>query len=186
MDGTRGVKSDRGLCLVMMAGLTGTGKSGLACALGRELGWPVIDKDVFKSKLLDEGVPEESAGGLSYSLALATTEDLLVRQRLSVIMDSPALYPEVLERATRIAAAAEARLKVVYCTLDLDTRRTRLARRTGLRSQPSAPHAREGDGASMFDHLPVHALRVVTDRPVAALLPSVLAYLNDVTEVRRS
>jgi predicted ATPase len=33
--------------LVLMVGLPGAGKSTLALALGRALGWPVVDKDIF-------------------------------------------------------------------------------------------------------------------------------------------
>jgi predicted kinase len=164
--------------MVLMAGLTGTGKSGLARALGRELGWPVIDKDVFKSRLLDAGMPDKAAGRTSYDITLTVAEDLLVGQRLSVIVDTPALYPEVMDRATRIAETGGARLKVIYCTLDLDARTVRLANRQGLRSQPSAPHAHEGDGTKLFGHLPADTLRVVTDRPVADLLAEVLTYLG--------
>jgi predicted kinase len=161
----------------MMAGLTGTGKSALARALGRELGWPVVDKDVFKSRLLDAGMPDKAAGGTSYDLTLTLAEDLLVGQGLSVIVDTPALYPEVLDRAGKVAEAGGANLKVIYCGLDLDARRTRLANRQGLRSQPSAPHAIEGDGTGLFGHLPPDALRITTDRPVADLLPRVLGYV---------
>ncbi len=160
-----------------MAGLTGTGKSALARSLGRELGWPVIDKDVFKSRLLDAGMPDKVAGGRSYDLTLSVAEDMLVGQGLSVIVDSPALYPEVTKRAARIAHTASARLKVVHCVLDLEARRVRLAGRVGLRSQPSAPHAHEGDGTGLFGHLPADTLRVVTDRPVEDVLRAVLAYL---------
>lgn len=39
--------------LVVMAGLSGAGKSTLALALGRALGWPVLDKDSIKAPLLE-------------------------------------------------------------------------------------------------------------------------------------
>lgn len=40
--------------LVMFAGLPGTGKSTLALALGKSLGWPVIDKDILNAVLLTD------------------------------------------------------------------------------------------------------------------------------------
>ncbi|MEO7077131.1 MAG: AAA family ATPase [Ktedonobacterales bacterium] len=70
-----------------MAGLPGAGKTTLA--LGRALGWPVVDKDTLKSSLLDGDVPEELAGPASYKLLLAMGRDLCARQGLTVILDSP-------------------------------------------------------------------------------------------------
>ena len=39
--------------LVLMAGLPGGSKTMLALALGKELGWPVLDKDTVKTTLLE-------------------------------------------------------------------------------------------------------------------------------------
>jgi predicted kinase len=87
--------------LVLMAGLPGAGKTTLALALGRALGWPVVDKDTLKSPLLKLGIANEVAGPASYTLLLALARDLLVHQRLSVILDSPAAYPRVVAGRAR-------------------------------------------------------------------------------------
>src|SRR5579884_244468 len=101
--------------LVLMAGLPGAGKTTLASALGRILHWPVIDKDLLKSTLLALQASEELAGPASYELLFAIAEELLVNQRLSLILDSPALYLVNVERARAIVHAADAQLKVVLC-----------------------------------------------------------------------
>jgi predicted kinase len=52
--------------LVLLAGLSGSGKTTLALAIGKRLGWPVLDKDSVRSPLLELGAPEELAGQASY------------------------------------------------------------------------------------------------------------------------
>jgi len=82
------------LTLVLMAGMPGAGKTTPALALGRSLGWPVIDKDSLKSPMLTKGISNDLAGPASYALMLAMADDLLVRQRLSAILDSPGRFPD--------------------------------------------------------------------------------------------
>src|SRR5947207_8457854 len=103
--------------LVLMAGLPGAGKTTLAAALGRTLQWPVLDKDWLKSSLLNQdlGTSMEITGTIAYELLFAMAEDLLVRQLLSIILDTPARYPFILNRANKLAQEAGAQLKVVLC-----------------------------------------------------------------------
>jgi predicted kinase len=54
--------------LVLMAGVTGTGKSTLAGALGSSLGWPVVDKDIANSSMLVVGISASVAAPLAYDL----------------------------------------------------------------------------------------------------------------------
>src|SRR5579884_3196748 len=57
--------------LVLMAGAPGAGKTTLALAVGRALGWPVVDKDTLKSVLLTAAIANEVAGATSYRLLYA-------------------------------------------------------------------------------------------------------------------
>src|SRR5436309_10745179 len=132
--------------LVLMAGLPGAGKSSLALALGWALRWPVIDKDTLKSPLLGLGIADQVAGAASYQLMLAVGRDLLLEQGLSVILDSPAFYPSVVEQAAGLARQAGARLKVVLCLADRDVRDARTLARVSKPSQPRTPGGFEGDG----------------------------------------
>jgi hypothetical protein len=90
-------------------------ESTLALAVSRVLHWPVLDKDTLKSPLLLAGISEEVAAGTAYELLFALAREILVEQHISVILDSPARFPIILERATELAQAAGARLKLVRC-----------------------------------------------------------------------
>ncbi len=92
--------------LVLMAGLPGAGKSTLALALGRALGWPVVDKDIFDAVARTAGVTPVSPTALAYDLAFALLKDMLVEQRLSVILDCPAVLPDPVERGAQLAQQA--------------------------------------------------------------------------------
>ena len=164
------------LTLVLLAGVTGTGKSTLANALGRELGWPVLDKDTSKSTLLAGGLGEDVVAPLAYDLMFAQASDLL-DQGFPVILDSPASSPESVRNARRIARSSPARLKVVLCTADRPLREARLRRRTPMPSQPDRPDELPMEEALRYAHLPSDTLTVDTSRPVADLLPKVSAYV---------
>ena len=164
------------MTLVLLAGSTGTGKSTLAANLGRELGWPVIDKDTFKSTLLAGGVAEVLAAPLAYDLMFAHARDLL-GQGLSVILDSPASYPESVRNARQAASDASARLRVVLCTADQTLRETRLRARTPRISQSSVPDELPMDEARRYAHLPGDTLKVDTGMPADEVLATVRDYV---------
>lgn len=166
------------LTLVLMAGMPGTGKTSLAVALGQTWGWPVIDKDSLKSPLLTGGVSAELAGPASYTLMLELAQDLLVKQHLSVILDSPGRFPFVLERVKAMSEQVGARLKIIQCMAPRQLRNQRLTERSARPSQ-----WREDAGLSdeeereMFAHLPTHTLVLDTSFPLRDCLASACAYL---------
>ncbi len=163
--------------LVLLAGVTGTGKSTLASALGSELGWPVLDKDTSKSALLVGGLGEEAAAPLAYDLMFAFAGDLLA-QGMSVILDGPATFALSVENATTLAVGASARLKTVLCTADIAVREARLMTRAGMPSQPNAPDEPPLDEAQRFAHLPPDTLTVDTDQPWAEVFAKALRYVS--------
>ena len=165
--------------LVLMAGPPGAGKSMLALAISDVLRWPVIDKDTLKSTVLDANVPEEIAGKLSYDLLFAIGRDLLVQQRLSVVLDSPAGYPVVSEWATETASLAGADLKVIVCLADRDVRNRRLRDRVARPSQWRTDMQPDDDSwRERLAFLPRHALVLDTVRPLPELTAVAVAYLR--------
>ena len=161
-----------------MAGLPGVGKTTLALALGKALGWPVLDKDTVKTTLLEMAVPEQISGPASYLLPLALCRDLVVQQRLSVIFDSPALYPANIAQAQGIAQASGGTLKIVYCQAESVLRNQRLALRPRRLSQLVNDPTSDAEGRTRFAHLPPERLDLLMERPVAELTAEALEYIQ--------
>ena len=166
------------LTLVLMAGMPGSGKTTLALALGRSLGWPVIDKDTLKSPMLTKGISNDLAGPASYALMLELADDLLVRQNLSAILDSPARFPFVLDRVQAISTQTGATLKIIRCIASRELRERRMIERVARPSQWTAnidmPDEQE---QQMFAHLPLDILIVDTSNPFELCIAEALAYL---------
>lgn len=166
------------LTLILMAGMPGTGKTSLALALGQTWSWPVIDKDSLKSPLLTSGVSPEQAGPASYILMLELAQDLLVKQHLSVILDSPGRFPFVLERVKAMTEQGGAHLKIIQCVAPRQLRNQRLTRRPARPSQ-----WREDAGLSdeeereMFAHLPADTLVLDTSCSLEDCLALAYAYV---------
>lgn len=96
---------------IAMKGFAGSGKSTLSCALGKQLGWPVIDKDDVRD-LLDSRV--QAAGPLAYEVMFNIARRQLL-QGLNVICDSPLTGHISYERAQGIATETHASLAILEC-----------------------------------------------------------------------
>jgi len=170
---------ERKLTLVLMAGLPGTGKTTLATELGRELQWPVLNKDMLKLSLLQLGIEYHQAGRMTYDLIFKFAEDVLVRQQLSVILDTSAHHPFILENASRIAGVAHAQLKVVLCTATIAIRKLRHEQRSP--NELSSHHAEFlliEDDLQFFTHLLcMDPLILDTINPLEECLAKAIAYL---------
>ena len=165
--------------LLLVAGPPGSGKTTLALALSRALAWPTVDKDSLKSPMLTAGVPEQIAGPASYDLMFEVGRDLLIRQGFSVILDSPAGYPEVIRRAEELAITASAKLRWILCLANQQVRNARLAERVATPSQWAADSEILDDGSERWRPLlPPSALVVRTDSPAEDLLPQIIEYLK--------
>jgi predicted kinase len=167
------------LTFVLMAGLPGAGKTTLAAALGQALGCPIIDKDYLKGSLLQAPISattQEELGKAVYEIVFAFAHDMLVRQHISIILDTAALYPFILERAFNIACAAEAQLKIILCTADLQVRNERVEKRKSIVS-PYVNTTTIEDDSQLFEHLPKDILVLYTARPLKEYIHLTIKYL---------
>ncbi|MFC6161435.1 AAA family ATPase [Kribbella jiaozuonensis] len=134
--------------LLQMSGIPGAGKSTVARHVGARYGAIVVDLDVIRSAILDGGLPIEASGRAAYPVMFALTRDLL-DQGVSVVMDSPCGYDEILATGREIAGERGAAYKYVECwTEDLALIDSRLRGRPTLRSQRRAigQHAIDAGG----------------------------------------
>lgn len=165
--------------LVMMAGLPGTGKTTLAYALGRELGWQVIDKDTYKEVLLKQGLDDDRAGKVAYELSFAMVRTLLIKQQMPVILDTAALHHFILDEVMEIMRCIEeAQLKVVFCVADRHLRNDRLRHRTDQPTSIRVDPDTISDYLRYFDHLPNDKLILYTNILFKKCLDEAKAYVT--------
>ena len=164
--------------VLQMAGMPGSGKSSLARAVGEATGAVVLDKDIIKSAALEAGVEEEIAGAMSYK-AMFDLAANIVKTGHSVVIDSPAFFPQIVEDGRRIAEEHGAAYKVIECDCPLEIQEERLRTREAMPSQWTTvgtddPYARPGTAPVALPHLVID-----TTAPEPEWLQRALAYLED-------
>jgi predicted kinase len=161
-----------------MAGDSGTGKTTLSRAIGRATGAVVLDKDVYKAAMLDDGLGEP-ANGQAY-VALFATAAMLLEQGFSVVLDAPAYFPSIRDRGVELAERHGASYRIIetVCS-DLALQDERLRTREHREFQPAtlvesqAMALRPGITALSERHVSVD-----TARPLDLCLAEALAYLK--------
>ena len=178
-----------------MAGTSGSGKSTLARLVGQRTGAVVIDYDVVKTAALDAGVSWDMAGLIGYGGSRAVADSLL-KQGLSVILDSPCRFEQIVIEGTAIAAKHKATYAFVECILhDQAELCRRMAARSRLRSQriafneppPDAPGDVMADASGKIKipqtkYPTTPYLRVDTRQLLENCLDTVLIYLQTINE----
>lgn len=180
------------LFLLQMAGTSGAGKSTLAHLIGHHTGAAVVDYDVVKSAALDAGIVWDDAGRVGYGVSRALADSLL-QQKISVVLDSPCHFQQIVDEGVNIAQLRGAVYTFIKCVLtDERTLRQRMLTRRRHRSQraafdvppPDAPNdvIADATGTIRIPETKVPAspwIRIDTDQPVDKCLALALHYLNE-------
>jgi aminoglycoside phosphotransferase family enzyme/predicted kinase len=193
--------------LVLIGGLMGTGKSGLAAMLSQRLGWPVVSSDVLRKRLagLDPSQPQPDAFGIgiydkawtarTYA-ALCDEAAAVLRQGRSVLLDATWIRRADRQSAVRVAAAAGVSCVYLECTCAREVALARLAARWATHVAEVAGSARAVSAASdgrpaLYDAQDatceaflaaeepgVHHAVIQTDQPPAATVEAALDALG--------
>lgn len=173
---------------LQMSGYPGSGKSTLARAISKITGAIVVDHDIVKSALLESVesyIDPKIAGKISYHIDWALV-DFHLSQGQSVIMDSPCLYTELLEKGTELSEKHHAAYKYIECLLgDVNELDNRLKTRKRMISQiaeipPEVKQTLNITIVSSRSKRPSEApyLIVDTSQPITGYMDEVMAYMN--------
>ena len=106
---------------LQMAGFPGAGKSTLAKVIAKLTGCIIVDHDISKTSLMNSfqelQLDEQHCGKISYEMDFSLV-DFYLGQGRSVILDSPCLYDDILEKGQLLAEKHHATYKFIECYLD--------------------------------------------------------------------
>lgn len=177
---------------LQMSGYPGSGKSTLAKEIAKQTGAVVVDHDVVKSALMealegtDSNLDPKNAGGMSYHIEWSMVSFQLSLGR-SVIMDSPCMYSEHLDKGIHMARKYEVDYKYVECFLndyeELDKRlKTRERRISQISEMPASMKSSFPltIGNSNSKRPPASRYLIVdTSQPLDGYLGEVMAYIHE-------
>ncbi|MGM9951579.1 MAG: AAA family ATPase [Lysinibacillus sp.] len=132
---------------LQMSGFPGSGKSTLARAISKECNAIIVDHDIIKSALLESMAEHQldpsASGKIGYSIDWSLV-DFYLSQGFPVILDSPCLYREMVDKGLALSKKYKVNYKYVECiALDIDIVNKRLQERSKMASQISAISSEE-------------------------------------------
>ena len=171
---------------LQMSGFPGSGKSTLSRRIAKNTGAIVIDHDIVKTALLESletrQIETTAAGGISYEIEWALI-DFHLSMGHSVILDSPCLYTEMLEKGMKLSKKYNVKYKYVECYLNnIEEINNRLKKRKRMISQIEKVESEETfkkwlDGSkrpSDFTYLIVDS-----GKPLEDYIDKVMVYMNE-------
>ena len=177
--------------LLVVRGLSGTGKSTVARGLAERLGIELLQTDAVRQELAKGGkIPSdpptakysENHRQQVYDEMLSKAEQLL-EQQTAVILDGTFLSQNNLARVARLAARFHARWVIVHCHCPIEIAQRRIAARAerGRSLSEARPELVEQQiVAQEIDHPPWPAIQCDTTRAVPMLVREIVAQLRRV------
>lgn len=167
--------------LIVTAGLPGSGKTSVAEALGRALGWPVLSVDPIEAAMRRAGLPPDATGLAAYAVAEAAAGANL-RLGRSVVVDAVNPVEAAREAWRRLAGRQGAALTFIECACsDPGVHRARVEGRVrGLDGLPEVTWARVEARRAEYEPWTAADDRLALDTTRASLgemVAAVLAHL---------
>ncbi|KAK3367198.1 P-loop containing nucleoside triphosphate hydrolase protein [Lasiosphaeria ovina] len=134
---------------IQMSGAPGSGKSTTSKLVGNSIDGVVIDHDILKSSLLEDGILSfDQAAKAAYRIDWALA-DTLMEQGRSVVLDCPCNYQAVIDNGTALARKHGFAYWYVECKVnDIDLLNARLQQRVPMRSQRTEVDSLPPDAAA--------------------------------------
>ncbi|WP_211654111.1 AAA family ATPase [Planococcus alpniumensis] len=170
---------------VQMSGFPGSGKSTLSREIAKHLKAVIVDHDIVKSSLMESllevPIDPKLAGKASYNIDWSLVEFYL-SQGHNVILDSPCLYDELIEKGIALSEKYPIKYKYVECYLDdMEEINRRLRERQRMISQikeVSSLEAFHYTIANSKKPLLRKILTVDTSKPIETYLQEVINYIK--------
>ncbi|MDP7978218.1 AAA family ATPase [Bacillus sp. WLY-B-L8] len=170
---------------LQMSGFPGSGKSTLSREIAKMTGAIIIDHDIVKTALLEsfgvDDIDTRLAGKILYDIEWALI-DFHLSQGHDVILDSPCLYVEMVEKGTAVSKKHYAKYKYVECYLnDMQEIDNRLKNRKRMISQIQHVESEElfrkwvENSKKPSD---AHYLVVDSGQPLDCYINEVITYIN--------
>lgn len=171
---------------IQMSGFPGSGKSTLSREIAKKCEAIIVDHDIVKSSLMksieEAPIVAKLAGKIAYDIDWALVEFHL-SQGLNVILDSPCLYDELIEKGLTLTSKYNATYRYVECYLDdINEINRRLKTRDRMVSQIAeilSPEAFTYTIANSKKPMGHEVLTVNTSQPLKAYLPEVIDYIKE-------
>lgn len=170
---------------LQMSGYPGSGKSTLARLVAKETAAVILDHDIVKSVLmesLDGSIGFKEVGKVSYDIEWALI-DFYLSQGHNVILDSPCLYSEMVDKGLILSQKHNAKYKYVECLLNnFEEINKRLKNRNRMISQIEQAPSEEAliktiEMAKKPAEVSIHI--VDTSKPLETYIDSVIEYVNE-------
>lgn len=170
---------------LQMSSYPGSGKSTLAKIVAEHTTAIILDHDIVKSSLLESlnGIIDfKKVGKVSYDVEWALIDYYLAQGR-NVILDSPCIYSEMIEKGLNLTQKYKAKYKYVECYLnDFKEINDRLKNRKRMISQIEQAPSEEAlietiKRSKKPSETKIHI--VDTSRPIESYVDSVIRYINE-------